>query len=161
MRKPDCRLHRGGEEAVSAVREQVLALCAKYPLYLETIFSKPIISSGRIRGRLPSLNAVVLKRKHPCRPAGRWSVHAENDFGKLIKTTDWLLWRWCWRWCLLGLVTIANATCDPYAENGATGLAGIAARINPYYVLRQLVWIGTGLVLGIAFAAIDYRICVR
>lgn len=82
----------------------------------------------------------------------------KNDFGKLIKTTDWLLVALVLALCLLGLVTIANATCDPYAENGATGLAGIAARINPYYVLRQLVWIGTGLVLGIAFAAIDYRI---
>lgn len=82
----------------------------------------------------------------------------KNDFGKLLKNIDWLLVALVLILCLLGLVTIANATCDPYAENGETGLAGILARINPYYLVRQVIWVGTGLVLGVAFTLIDYRL---
>lgn len=77
---------------------------------------------------------------------------------KPYKKIDWLLLGAVLCLCIFGLVTLASVTCDPYAENGLSGLAGIASRMNSRIVLMQILWICTGLLLCAVCMVFDYSV---
>ncbi len=57
--------------------------------------------------------------------------------------------------CIFGLVTIASATCDPYAPEGETGLRAVFSRIHWRLIAYQALWMATGIGLGFLAAWVE------
>ena len=71
---------------------------------------------------------------------------------------------WCLLVCLIcllivGVVSISNATADPYAQTEGEGLLAQLSRVLSYSTRLQLIWIGVGTVaLLLVLFLFDYRV---
>lgn len=58
----------------------------------------------------------------------------------------------------IGLVAVANATIDPYADSEGTGIFSVLSRLTSNSFYWQLAWVGVGLAAIVLIQVFDYRI---
>ncbi len=72
-----------------------------------------------------------------------------------FKSFDWTLFAIIAVLCVVGLISIMNATASPYSDYGQSGLL---SRIDWETVLLQTAWIAVGMVLLFGMQMLDYQV---
>jgi rod shape determining protein RodA len=72
-----------------------------------------------------------------------------------FKSFDWTLFAIIAVLCVVGLISIMNATASPYSDYGQSGLL---SRIDWETVLLQTAWIAVGMVLLFGMQLLDYQV---
>ncbi len=84
----------------------------------------------------------------------RYLSLADRSRGKL----DWPLVLITAALVIIGLISVANATMDPYAGGEGTGLFSVLSRLTSNSFYWQLAWVGAGVVAIVLVMIFDYRI---